>query len=689
MRTLVKPAVVLVALAGTALTALGQGAGGENKPAEPIKTLFALERGDCLSMLASPKDAALVSALKLIPVRVTEILNTPGMGPGADNMPEGIVQLATDMLTGPARFAVIQQGFDDRSRMPKIGVVLSYAAKDQATAQAMMDRVERARKFAMREGGGDDEIRIRPSERYKGMNSIVLPPGTLLYGPRQGAEGWRFEVLFGHVPDPDGAFWGALPATPAGAGVAGRMVIDMPAITPVAEMFGGMVSGMVPNGDQVMQGFRDMGILGPDAMSAEGVWMTGADAMGSTLTVRRAGKFADKLGLVRKTVSEADLAVIPGDAVFASVSKIDPMGTWTRLKSQIAGIPEGAEEFQEAINEINANLGINVEQDVIAALGETAAVALSDTTGGNSMFSGVGFFEIKDGARLGAALQKAAESANRAIEAEMKEDGPKPGVVRIESWAAPASAPGLQGVRFMSLRGPGLPLPVEPTIAMVGKWMVVGLSPQSAMSAASHAAAAGKGLAGNAGFASAAGDAVGNATSVTFVDNASTMRDGYPLLQMLGSALTNFARSPESASPREVAQVVPSLAELRAGAKPGVFITRWSGDDLVLTSRGDPSLLVNAAGLLGTGDLGSMIFAGIIGAGAGHDAGLEEGREQARWEHQHNEEHGHGEMDHEEPEVDEPTAPAEPEEPGQPEPPAEPAKPEAAGLGGGSGTGPA
>ncbi len=674
MRTLVKPAVVLVALAGSALTALGQNAGGEGKPAEPVRTLLALERGDCMTMLASPKDAGLVSALKLIPVRVTEILNTPGMGPGAGNMPEGIVQLATDMLTGPARFAVIQQGFDERSRMPKIGVVLSYAAKDQNAAQAMMDRVENARKFAMRGGGGDeDEIRVRPSDRFKGMNAVVLPPGTLLYGPRQGAEGWRFEVMFGHVPDPDGAFWGALPAAPPGGNAVGRMVIDMPAITPVAEMFGGMVSGMVPNGDQVMQGFRDMGVLGPDAMSAEVVWTAGAEAMGSTLTVRRAGKFAEKLGLVRTTVSEADLAVIPGDAVFASVSKVDPMGTWSRITGQIRGIPQGAQEFERAINEVNTQLGINVEQDVIASLGETAAIAVSETTGGNSVFSGVAFVEVKDGARLGAALQKAADAANRAIEQEMKKDGPKPGVVRIETWAAPASAPGLQGVRFMSLRGPGLPLPVEPTIAMVGKWMVVGLSPQSAMSAAAHAAGASagttKGLAGNAAFGSAAEGVVGNATSVTFVDNASTMRDGYPLLQMLGSALTNFARSPESSGPREVAQVVPTLAELRAGARPCVFITRWAGDDLVLTGRGDPSLLVNAAGLLGTGDLGSMIFAGIIGAGAGHDAGLQEGRERARWEHEHDGENDQGGMGHEEPEVDEPAEPARPEEPAPASPP--------------------
>lgn len=671
----IKPAVVLAVLSGSSSLALAQ---GEAKPAaapEPVRTLLALEHGRCEDFLKSPKDQALLAALKLIPVRITEIMNTPGLGPSKDEIPEGIVELISGMMTEPARLAVIQQGFDDRSRMPKLGFILSSKAPNEDAAKLMMTRVENARKMAA--GGMDD--RIRPSQRFAGMNAIAFPPGTLLYGPRQAADGWRFEVMFGNVPDPDGAIWNAFPAPAAGTTPIARAVIDFPAATPVIEMFGGMASAWLPNGEDVMQGLRDHGVLGDQAMSVEAVWGQDASGMVSTATVKRASKYANKLGLVTTALTAADLAIIPADSTFASISRVDPAGTWARLKAPLAGNTG----FDEVINEINRELGIDFENDLIASLGTVAAVSMSDTTGGNSLFSGVGFFEIKDPAKMSATLDKIAGAANRKIAEEMAKDGPKPGTVRIESWAAPANAAGLSGVRFTSLRAPGLPLPIEPTFAMAGKWLVVGLSPQSATAAAAHVTSSTRGLAANEAFASASKEIAAGAVSLTFINSAETMRDGYPLLQMFGSALTNFARSPEtSGGARNVAQVIPTLAELRAGAKPMIISTRWVGDDLVMTSRGDASLLVNAAGALGTGDIGSIIFGAIIGGGAGHEAGIEEGRNRAHWEHSQHEDH---EDMNDEPEMEEPAdapeAPEAPEPPAAPEPAKAPqaAQPEFAG----------
>lgn len=666
MRTHFKPAVVLTVLAGSSSLALAQ---GEAKAPEPVRTLFAFEHGRCDDVLKSPKDQALLAALKLIPVRVTEIMSTPGLGPDKDEIPEGIVELVHSMVTEPGRVAVIQQGFDDRSRMPKLGFILSHKAASEEAAKLTMTRVENVRRMAAH--GMDD--RIKPSQRFAGMNAIALPPGTLLYGPRKAADGWRFEVMFGNVPDPDGEIWNALPAPAAGTTPAARAVIDLPAATPVIEMFGGMASAWLPNGEDVMQGFRDNGILGPDAMSIEAVWGHDASGMTSTATIRRASKYAQKLGFVTTPLTQADLAAVPTDAAFASVSRIDPAGTWARLKGQLAGNTG----FDEVINEINTNLGIDFENDLIASLGTVAAVSFSDTTGGNSFFAGVGCFEIKDPAKMSATLDKIAAAANKKIAEEMAKEGPKPGTVRIESWTAPQTAAGLQGVRFTSFRTPGLPLPIEPTIAMAGKWLIVGLSPQSAMAAAAHTTSASKGLAANEAFATATKEISSGAVSLTFINTEATMRDGYPIVQMLGTALTNFARSPDgSASARTVNQVVPTLAELRAGAKPMVMATRWVGDDLVMTSRSDPSLLVNVAGVLGTGDLGPIIFGAILGGAAGHEAGHEAGLELGRhWNH-HGDEHDDQDMD-DEPEMDDhdeaPEPPAAPEAPAPAKAPSEPA----------------
>lgn len=634
-------AATLLLLSGGALAQADGGA----KPAEPVRTILAFEHGDCASFLPSKKDAALLAALNLVPVRVAEIMATPGLGPDPGEVPEGIVELVTRTLTGPMRMAVTQQGFDERSRMPKLGMVISYSAKDQGDANSMMTRVENARAFVAQRG---PSVNVQPSQRYPGMNAIVLPPGTLLYGPRQGKDGWRFEVMFGNVADPDGAMWDALPKGGGVKSVAARGVFDLAAATPVIEMFGGMASMWMPSGESIMQGLRDTGVIGDDAISIEAV--CGFDGAGSvkTFTVHRAGRLAEKMGIVRTALTGAELSVLPADSVFASVSRIDPQGMWAKVKAQAGAAPE----FERMQAELREVAGIDIETDLISALGGTSALCLSDTTGGNSLLSAVGFIEARDPAKLSATLDKLAEKGNAALDEMVRGGGPTPGTVRLSSWVSSEGA--TKGVKFMSLRCPGLPIPAEPTLAVADRWLIVGLSPQSCSAAAGHAmsvkGAAKGGLLTNPAFAASAGQSLVGATSVTFIDSASTMRDGYPVLQMLGAALTNFARSPSSASPREVAQVVPALGELKSGARPIVFVTTWSGDDMVMSVRGDESALVNIAGLLGTGDVAPMVFGGFLGAAAGHDAGRKVGHAQARWEsgHDHDDHDNEPEMDDDE-----------------------------------------
>lgn len=631
------------------------------KPApQEARTIFAFEHASCDEFLTSPKDAALLAAIKLIPVRITEIMNTPGLGPNKDEVPEGIVELVHRVVTGPMRIAVTQNGIDENSKAPKLGMVMSYAAADEADARLMMQRVENVRKKA-----GDLGDRVKPSQRYAGMNAVVLPPGTLLYGPRKAADGWRFEVIFGVVPDPDGAaMWAALPKGEAGKAPAARGVLDLAAASPIAEMLGGMASMWMPDSGEFMKSLREAGVVGPDAMQVEAVWSSESSGTRSVMTVRRAARFADKLGLVKQTITPADLAVIPADSVFASITKVDPQGSWQRLNGQLGQQPELAQFLQH----INTELGIDLEKDFIAALGNTTALCISDTTGGNSLFSGVGFVEIKDPARLTTALDKVADLANRKIAEEISRGGPNPGTVKITNWT-PDSGPA-KGVRFTSIRTPGLPIPIEPTLAMSDRWLIVGLSPQSCAAAAGHAVSVKSdskgGLSSNPAFA-AAGASATNAVSVTFIDSAATLRDGYPMLQLLGTALTNFARSPDSSSPREVAQVVPTLAELKAGVRPMIWTTAWSGDDLVITGHADQSTLVNLAALAGTGDIGSIVFGSFIGGAIGHKAGEDQGRAQAEWEHAEHKDHD----DADEPEMD--------EAPEAPEPPEAPAAPQASG----------
>lgn len=652
------PAACLV-LAGQAWA---QDAKGGDKAPAPARTIIAFEHASCETFLHSKKDAALLAALKLVPVRITEIMDTPGLGPDKDEVPEGIVDLVTRALTGPMRMAVTQQPSPDGGPMPKLGMVLSYPAKDQDDAKLMMNRVENIRNMAEQHGGG---VHVQKSQRFPEMNAIVLPPGTLLYGPRQGKDGWKFEVIFGNVADPDGAMWDSLPKAAGGQTVAARGVLDFSAATPIAEMLGGMASMWMPNSTEFMQGLREAGFVGDQAMSVEMVCGHDSAGCGNTITVHRAGAHAEALGLVKSKVTDADLAIVPGDSVFAHVAKIEPQASWARVNKQFGAMPQ----FAEVLGHVNGVLGIDVEKDLVSTLGGTSACCMSDTTGGNTLFSAVGFFEIKDPARLAATMDKLSAKANEFLSHQMAEGGPKPGTIAMTSWVEPSGA--AQGVKFTALRFPGLPVPLEPTLAMADRWLVVGFNPQSCTAAAGHAmsvkASGGKGgLGANAAFASATGDRIKDATSVTFIDSASTIRDGYPVLQMLGSALTNFARSPSSSSARQVAQVVPTLAELRAGVKPIVWTTTWSGDDLVMSSRGDDSILVNAAAVLGTGDVGEMIFGGILGAGIAADAAKKHEMHRGHADHHEGADADEGA---DEPEMDADDAPEAPEAPEAPKAP--------------------
>ena len=619
--------LVLPIAAGVSLVALAPPtlARQDGKPAaapadgndKAIRTLLAIDRGACSEMFPSAKDAGLRAAISMIGPRIDEILHTPGVAPGVDQAPEWIVPMVTEVITGPGRIAVTQQGFDDKTRMPKLGVVLSHLCPDAASAKAMNDHVEQLRQMS---GAG---FQPKPSKRFAGMQDITLPPGILSYGVRNAKDGSRFEIIFGSVEDPDGAFAG-LPTSDQVQKPVLRAVADFAAATPVMEMFGGMAAMWAPNGEDLLQKVRDMGLMGPDAMSIEFVGGFGDGGSISTLTVRRAGKHADALGLVKATITDADLSVIPADAVAATIKKIDPSADWAHLKAIIGD----NDHVNGMINQVSDQLGINIEQDLIAPLGNTCAMSVADSTGGNSLLAGVAFIEVKDRAKMAATIDKLSTKANDFIEHQMLEKSSEHGKtepfgVKVVSTMADAKAfPGLNvsGVRFTQLKFQGLPIPMEPTFALTDRWLVVGATPQAVASAVSAAGQNKGGIKSNPAFAKYLGGGIGKATSLSLVDSSATMRDSYQMVLMGGQALGNFVRSYKSDVSRDAGMIVPTLPALREGSRPLVATTAWSGDDLVMTSRADESMLVNVAGLLGVADIGPTVAHMLVGAAIGAGA---------------------------------------------------------------------
>jgi hypothetical protein len=162
---------------------------------------------------------------------------------------------------------------------------------------------------------------------------------------------------------------------------------------------------------------------------------------------------------------------------------------------------------------------------------------------------------------------------------------------------------------------PGLPVPIVPTLITTDRHLIVAASPQAALGAAQQAAGStGSSVLDNDAFDDADVDVTGS-TSITFVDSARTIRDGYATASLLANALGNFVRT--TADPnREAGLVLPAYNDVVRDPQPVVARSFWAGDDYVTLFTADRSTVVNASAILGVGDAAPLIGGAILGAAA-------------------------------------------------------------------------
>ncbi len=614
-RTLGRSGIALAAISFATLTTAPAAArqDGKEAAAEPQKpqTVLAFDCAGLPAMLVSEKDAALVRALQMLPARIEELrLQVPEF----NQVPPDITNLIFSVLGHPARLAVTNKGFDPDTGMPGIGATLSFHMKDEQDSASMDKAFNGVRAMAFA-GAPTSE-----SQRWKGFTDLPLPFGVLSYGSRRAPDGWRYEMIFGAVDSPDAPF-ATLPTAAAGVRPVFRGVLDLAALTPVTQMLAGFLAMASPQGQSVVKDFRDRGLMGPGAVAYEVV--QGYTELGSVnvMRVRRMGNFAEISGLSRQPLEATDLAIIPADATAAFITRVMPQNSWKQIRDQIEAAAPG--EYEQAMARFRDALSIDFEQDVLAALGDTAAIYVSDSTGGGSILSAVAAMSLSDPDRMAASLEKAAGAFNRMAAQQI--DGP--GAVRMDMFTQ-------GGVRFLQLRFAGLPIPAEPTFAVAGKWLMVGATPAATVAAASLVADAPRagGLGLNPVFAKHR-IADRKPISVGFVDSARTMSRGYPLLSFATSAIANAMRSSSPEVPaREPGFILPSYAALSRDVRPIISQTYWDGEDMILETTFDKSMLVNAAAFLGIGDLGQIVGSMMLGAGIGAAAAEEMGGAGEDWQ---------------------------------------------------------
>ncbi|MBX3366858.1 MAG: hypothetical protein KF912_06035 [Phycisphaeraceae bacterium] len=550
--------------------ALAQDAGG-------VQPFILYEHAPMSAWLVDGKDAGLKQAISMIPARLAEL---PGEIPDMPPEIEPIVQLALRTLAQPARLAITYNPDNAAGGFFGYGLTLSVQAKDQGHATQLHGILHAALLEKFQEQGMPAPA---DSMRFKGMQDVQLPFGLISYGPRESKDGWRFELVAGAVDNPDAGF-DRLPVPPQGVSPVMRGSLNFAALTPGINMARTLAGrNFPPEGVEVLTGLERAGIIGSEAIAIDFVAGYTATDTTSIVRVKGAGKYASQWHMSKEPVNDKDLAMVPADATMMSIAKGDLSG----ISALIDNLAQRGVPVNDVLGEFKSRTGVDLRADIIDSIGGTWGAYLSDSTGGGSFGSGVLFASLKDRARVIDAHRRLVAAAGKQLAQQDK------GMyIRPTIWTSGE-------VELMSLRFPGMPVPLEITYAVVGDWFIAGLTPQAVLAASAQALGkSGPGISSNPTFAVAVPKGR-NLASVTFVDTPRAAKAGYPFVSMAGSAFANLARSPKG--DRDIGLTVPLYADFMKNVKPTTQFSYWDGEDLVTESHADRSMLVNVAGAMGSG----------------------------------------------------------------------------------------
>jgi hypothetical protein len=598
---------LLVACAGLALAAntpaaLAQPGEPAPKPApkgeaaKPVEamdptrvTVLSLELNAIDRVLVDPKDAGLLRALKLGSQRLSEIPREVGVPPQA--APPRTAWQLVDQLWGQGIRLALQYAPSDQNPMGA-AALLSFTQPDDAGA---------AKTHALVNGFVDNAPfanDIADSTTQKGSREFESPVGAVRWGPRQLPSDSVYQLSLGEITNEDKAFgYPEIKSISPGVKNAVPFVkfrFDLAPLTPLADLIVGFAGGD-PRAEDMVKEFTSSGLIGPQAVSFDTVFGHTADrTIGITRAVGQK-KFIERSMVSAKPLSPAQLRAIPADAWFGGIAAGDLTYFRASMDKQFADNPELADFYKQGVE----FLGFDPIKDVLGQFSGHFAYYASDATGGGGFSS----FVILAGINDDASGAKTSEKLLAKLDSLLREAAKKSPAPRGQRhWSTFVQATTFQdeGITYSTLTFPGFPVPVEPTYAIAGNWLILGFSPQATKAAALQAL--GKGDAGIMSHPDVA-EVIPAGTELVFVqfnDIKKTLRAGYPLVQAGGAALTNALRSAPGATPkRDPGLIVPTYAQLSKGARSTIAFSRWVGDDMITEWHADRSLLVNAAGFLG------------------------------------------------------------------------------------------
>jgi hypothetical protein len=575
-------------------------------------TVLSLETVGIDQLLVDPKDEGLKRAYRMIPARLGELAADLAAPPEPRRAAAAVTGLLEELWGRPLRVAL--QYAPSENNPFGVAAVVTVSTPDEATAR----RAGAGIKALLQDSPMGDAI--VDSTKHPGMSELDSPLGVIRVGPMQTDGRWGFALTVGEAVALDRAF--SAPAHAATLTLPGgnpRTVtarLDLAPLSPLIDMFIGLAGGD-PAIEGVVEAFREVGYVGPDASWFEYSAFHAEDRAVSTTRIVNARPYAGKAGYALVPLSPAQLRALPADTHFGAISSVNIEPTLAEIRSLVLDNPMVADVYQDLV----AQIRIDPFNDVLGQFNGIFAYYCSDSTGGGGFGSFIIMAGLKDPVRFSQTsdrvLNLIGDALGEAARAQRGRNRPRPWATFIEprKWSE-------DGVTYATLTFPGFPAPIEPTYAIAGEWFILGFSPQAVRTAARQATGRGDaGIASHPVVASTIGREP-QVTSLALNDVHKTMRSGYQLLQLGGAALANAVRSRPGATPRrDPGFIVPGYNELLAGARPQVSFTRWVGDDLVTEWQGDRSLLVNLGGTVGAASTFAPLLigftSGILGATRG------------------------------------------------------------------------
>jgi hypothetical protein len=534
------------------------------------------------TFMQDERDQRFEDALAMLPARLSDLRHEI---PDLEDMPQPVLDLVFDLMPRPMQIIVEPSGTDPNTGMPSAGIFVAFGAESQEEAKHLADRI------AGFVEASPAQIEFLEDEDDPMQRLIMTPIGPASFGPASVGGKWWLRMQLGQNLDVAAAHE-AYHAVPDGVAPVARGRVDMRMLSP---MIGMGLAFAGPEGQMIASQLAQTGILGPDAIAWDFMEGFTEDGIYGRIVVERQGLAPVSL-VPREPILERDLRVIPQDASVAVVSKMELMGLWDLIDSAIAMSGMDLEEVEMQLEDM---VGVNLRDDLVEPLGSTWTWYTSNTTGGDTMMSSAMLISLDDPERIRNTFEHLIGMANHQL-AEIKYVE----IAKTQAW----------GQSLYTLRMRGLPIPIELSFAIEGDHLIAGMAPQAVIAGGRQIAEGETSLLDNRRFRRNFPREEGRQySSITFLDARTLAPDGYPLLQLMGSAVANGMRSP--LSDRDPGIVIPPYNDLMKNAKPVMMWAYWDGDDYITEYTADRSMLVRSAtmaGYLGRSPLMLAIGAGVM-----------------------------------------------------------------------------